>query len=561
MVAAASGRTVVLGVDSVDLLLMQQWCAQGLLPFFDSMLQSGSLARLSTVSRVLQGAVWPSLLSGRSPGQHGTYFLTQLTNGTYNLDPVHADHTSLDPYYLQLDAHGVRCAMVDVPVDMPRKGFKGFQVVDWLTEFNYWRFAMQTGPGRGDIRTRLEMFHRTGGYGPTTQTLEGHRILRQRLERGIALKGALTRDLLARSDLDHLFVVFGEPHKAGHLLWQYMDATHPDHVVAEPYLRDALLSIYQALDRQLAELAGCLRPADNLLIFSDHGMQPNYRGDHFIVPMLQRLGLCEPEQIPVLENLSLTPQRFNAAGKSPSPSAAASRLGQARSLIKRLAPDFATTFLRRHFGVPSRIDWSRTRAFQLPTDRNSYVRINVRGREPNGIVARGKEYQDVLRLLETELRALVNVETGRLAVEEVFKIHELFPGPRVDDLPDLAVLWNAEAPINSVQSPRLGRLDIRANEDRPGNHRAEGFILARGPAIRPQVEKLHADVLQVPSTFLALHGVAIPSHFEMAPIYELLADEFKPGAGRPSAGLTPQDRPHLPARPVPAHQATPGPSP
>jgi predicted AlkP superfamily phosphohydrolase/phosphomutase len=553
--AAASGRTVVLGVDSVDLLLMQRWCAQGQLPFFDSMLASGSLARLSTVSRVLQGAVWPSLLSGRSPGQHGTYFLTQLTNGTYNLDPVKSDHSNLDPYYLQLEANGVRCALVDVPDDMPHKGFKGFQVVDWLTEFNYWRFAMQTG--RCDIRTRLEMFYKTGGYGPTTQTLEGHRILRQRLERGIALKGALTKELLARTDLDHLFVVFGESHKAGHLLWQYMDSAHPDHIAAEPYLRDALLSIYQALDRQLAELAGCLKPDDNLLIFSDHGMQPNYRGDHFIVPLLQRLGLCEPEQIPVLERLSAGAARRNGAGLTPSE--APGRLGQARSLIKRLAPEFATTFLRHRFGVPSRIDWSRTRVFQLPTDRNSYLRVNVRGREPNGIVARGKEYDDVLTLLEGELRALVNVETGRPAVEEVFKVHQLFPGPRVDDLPDLAVLWNAEAPINSVQSP-LGRMDIRANEDRPGNHRAEGFVLARGPAIRPNVAKLDADVLQVPATLLALHGVAIPSHFEMPPMYELLADELKQGERRASA-LTPLDRAHLPARPVPAHQATPGPSP
>jgi predicted AlkP superfamily phosphohydrolase/phosphomutase len=558
MATAASGRSVVLGVDSVDLLLMQRWCAQGLLPFFDSMLESGSLARLSTVSRVLQGAVWPSLLSGRSPGQHGIYFLTQLTNRTYNLDPVQADHSNLDPYYLHLDANGVRCAIVDVPDDMPRKRFKGFQIVDWLTEFKYWRFAMQAGAGKRGAR--LEMFCKTGGYGPTTQTLDGHRVLRHRLERGIALKGALTQELLARTDLDHLFVVFGESHKAGHLLWQYMDPAHPDHVVAEPYLRDALLGIYQALDRQLAELAASLRPDDNLLIFSDHGMQPNYRGDHFIVPMLQRLGLCEPEQVPVLESLSRTTARPNGAAGPATSSTAAGRLGRAKSLIKRLAPEFATTFLRHRFGVPSRIDWNRTRVFQLPTDRNSYLRVNVRGREPNGIVARGKEYDDVLRLLEAELRALVNVETGLPAVEEVFKIHELFPGPRVDDLPDLAVLWNAGAPINSVQSPSLGRMDIRANEDRPGNHRAEGFVLARGPAIRPNVAKLHADVLQVPATFLALHGVAIPSHFEMGPMYELLADEFKQSEGRAPAGFTPPGQAHLPARPVPAHQATPDPS-
>jgi predicted AlkP superfamily phosphohydrolase/phosphomutase len=557
MAAAASGRTVVLGVDSVDLRLMQRWCAEGQLPFFNSMLDSGSLVRLSTVSRILQGAVWPGLLSGRSPGHHGTYFLTQLTNGTYNLDPVRADHAQLDPYYLQLDANGIRCALVDVPDDIPHEGFKGFQVTDWLTEFEFWHFTARNGTGQRDIPTRFEMMCKTGGYGPTTHTLEGHRNLRQRLERGIELKGALTKQLLGKRDLDHLFVVFGEPHKAGHFLWKYMDPAHPDHVEAEPFLRDSMLGIYQAIDRQLAELAGCLQPDDNLLIFSDHGMQANYRGDHFIVPMLQGLGLCEPDQIPVLERLSPA-RRSPDAVQTTSPAAAPRRLGQATSLIKRLAPEFATTYLRRKFGVAARVDWNRTRVFQLPTDRNSYLRVNVRGREPNGIVARGKEYDDVLTVLETELRAMVNLQTGRPAVEDVFRIHELFPGPRVDDLPDLAVLWNTEVPINSVQSPRLGRMDIPAHEDRPGNHRPEGFILARGPAIRPNAGTLRADVQQMPATLLALHGVAIPSHYEMGPVYELLADDLKLGA---RAGLTPQDRAHLQARPVPAHQAAPGPFP
>ncbi|WP_173938422.1 alkaline phosphatase family protein, partial [Pseudomonas sp. MPR-LB5] len=88
------------------------------------------------------------------------------------------------------------------------------------------------------------------------------------------------RELLTRSDLDHLFLVFGEAHKAGHFLWKYMDPTHVDHVPSEPYLRDALLSIYQLMDHKLAELAGLLTDRDNLIVLSDHGMQANYRGDN-----------------------------------------------------------------------------------------------------------------------------------------------------------------------------------------------------------------------------------------------------------------------------------------
>ncbi len=511
----------------MDLLLVERWSAQGLLPFFGSMLEGASRVRLSTVSRVLQGALWPSLLSGRSPGEHGTYFNTQLTSGTYNVDQVEADHAALNPYYLQLEANGIRCALVDIPNDLPDRRLQGLQVVDWLTEFQFWHFQANDPADTTDIERRFGTLYRTGGYGPTIATLEGYRELRRKLEKSIHLKGRLMKELLARREFDHLFVVFAEPHKAGHHLWKFMDDTHPDHEAAEPFLRDAVLAIYQAIDRQLAALAACLGPQDNLLVFSDHGMQANYRGDHFIAPILQRLGMCAPDQVPILVNAQEhDPTPVAQGGNGPAAGgAAATRLLRLKSLVKRVAPDFVTNRLRRRFGPASRIDWSRTRVIHLPTDRNSYLRINLRGREPDGIVAPGREYDDLLSLLEAQFRALVNVETGQPAVEDVFKAHQLFPGPRVDDLPDLIVLWNAQAPLNCIESPRLGRITLRAHEDRSGNHRPEGFILARGPAIRRSATDLQGDIMQVPATLLALHGVEIPSRFEKGPISGLLVPD------------------------------------
>lgn len=514
MSAAPRGRTIVFGVDSADLLLIERWAGEGLLPFFDSMLRHGPLVRLTAVSRVLQGAVWTSLLTGRSPGEHGTFYFTQLTNGTYNLDQVETDHYALDPYYSQLEAHGVHCAIVDVPGDMPIEGFKGVHVVDWLTEFQYWRFATQPAAVKQQIEAELGVLSPSGGFGPTLDGLEGHRQLRARLEQTVTMKAALARQLLARADLSHVFLVFAEAHKAGHFLWKYMDAAHPEHVAAEPYLRDALLEIYQLLDRTLAELAAELHPEDNLLIFSDHGMQANYRGDHLVGAILDRLQLQAPRQArDAHEKADSVPAR--ALPKH----GARARL---RALVRRTTPNFFLRALRHRFGEASRMDWSRTKVFLLPTDRNTYLRVNLRGREPAGIVAPGKEYDELLAFLAREFRALVNVETGKPAVEAVYHVHELFPGPRAADLPDITVVWAADAPLNSVESARLGRIDVRVREDRSGNHRSEGFLLARGPAFRPGPMTLHGDVMQFPATMLALHGVERPAYYAMPPLTEAL---------------------------------------
>jgi predicted AlkP superfamily phosphohydrolase/phosphomutase len=515
MGGSSRGRTVVLGVDSLDLLLVERWAAQGLLPFFKSMLRDDALVRLSAVSRVLQGALWPSLLSGRSPGHHGTFYLTQLTSGTYNLDQVEADHAPSDPYYARLEANGVRCAIVDIPNDMPIQGFKGLHVVDWLTEFQFWRFAAQPGAIKRQIEDRLGALSKAGGYGPTRDSVEGHRLLRGRLEKSIAMKSTFAKALLERRDLDHIFVTFAEAHKAGHFLWKYMDPSHPDHVETEPYLRDSLLGIYRLLDQQLAELAGQLTVRDNLIIFSDHGMQANYRGDQFIGTILERLGLYTAQRASHLKDVSA---QLSGAGN------ASYRVrATLRALIIGIAPESIGRKLRRWFGAAGRVDWSQTRVFSLPTDRNSYLRVNLRGREPEGIVARGKEYEELLKFIEGEFRALVNAETGKPAVEAVFRVQELFPGRRADDLPDIAILWHSDVPINAVESPRLGRIEIRVREDRSGNHRSEGFLLARGPGIQPQVRDLYGDIMQIPGTMLALHGITCPDHYEMPPLNDLLA--------------------------------------
>jgi predicted AlkP superfamily phosphohydrolase/phosphomutase len=504
--------------------------ALGLLPFFESMFRDSSLVRLSGVSRVLHGALWPSLLSGRSLGHHGSFYLTQLTNGTYNLDKVEADHTPLDPYYGHLDANGVRCAIVDMPNDMPIKGFKGLQVVDWLTEFQCWRFTTQPAAIKRQIEDRLGVLNKAGGYGPTRDSLEGHRSLRRKLEKSILMKSTFTKGLLARKDLDHIFVVFAEAHKAGHFLWKYMDPSHADHVETEPYLRDSLLDIYRLLDKQLAELAGQLTDRDNLIIFSDQGMQANYRGDHFIGTILERLGLFRAEGASHLEDVSA---QLSDEGN------VSYRVRSAlRALITGIAPEFIGRKLRRWFGAAARVDWSQTRVFSLPTNRNSFLRVNLRGREPEGIVARGKEYEELLKFIEGEFRALMNAETGKPAVEEVFRVQEQFPGHRADDLPDIAIRWHGDVPINAVESPRLGRIEIRPREDRSGNHRAEGFLLARGPGIRPQVRGLYGDIMQIPGTMLALHGIACPDHYEMPPLNELLVRDGGLGEAVRARGST-----------------------
>jgi predicted AlkP superfamily phosphohydrolase/phosphomutase len=190
-----------------------------------------------------------------------------------------------------------------------------------------------------------------------------------------------------------------------------------------------------------------------------------------------------------------------------------SALRRAVAATKARIPDALKAPLRA-LTTSSNIDWRRTRVFQLPTDRSTYLRVNLRGREPQGCVQPGAEYEALLDHLETELRALRNGATGEPAVVEIFRMRKLFPGGRAEDLPDLAVQWVGDSPIDSLQSPSVGTLSYAVRELRSGNHRPEGFLLARGPAFVAGPERLVGDILQIPATLLQIHGVPQPVQFE-----------------------------------------------
>jgi predicted AlkP superfamily phosphohydrolase/phosphomutase len=506
-------RTIVIGLDALDYRLVERWSSAGELPCLKQLLATCPTVKLSTPSRVLQGTVWPSVLTGVSAGRHGLYFQTQLRNGTYALTDKFADHIRLKRFYQHMGDAGLRCGLADIPTDSPASDMRGLQVVEWSTEFRYWRYATMPRSFARYIRLHI-------GQNPMTthwnsgDSQESHTRLCAALETSIRMKAKLGRDLIKRKDLDLVFCVFGEAHKAGHWLWKYYDETHPNHESSSAILKDGLLNSYRQIDRAVAEMLELVTVDDNLIVFSDHGMQPAYRGEHLIDLILEKLGLLVYSRNP------MPPASDGSVPRQQTP--ARQQFNTAKLAVKRRLPRAILAALNRKKNSFPDFDWRKTRVFSLPTDRNSHIRINLRGREPMGIVEPGGEYESLLDDLEAALKAMINPLTGRAAVEEVFRVRALFPGEHAEDLPDLTVLWSAEAPIDAVSSPQLGMIRHPTRELRSGNHREEGFLLARGPNFKQGCGEYKGDILQIAPTLLHLHGLAIPDQYEMPPFDEIL---------------------------------------
>jgi predicted AlkP superfamily phosphohydrolase/phosphomutase len=515
MLAAPSGRTLVVGLESADLLLIEKWVGEGALPFFGSMLRRCPLVTLHTPLHVLQTGVWPSMLTGVSAGRHGRYVLwSQVRNGTYDLHPAVTVPASLRRYQEFLADRGIASVLADIPSDVRIPGHRGMQIVDWGTEF---RFGdCETEPRELAARLSREVgSYPIAAFRSSGDSQPDHLELARLLDEGVRLKGVLTRWLLEQPGVEHVVSVFSEMHKGAHWFWKYMDDDHIDHEDSPPDLRDSVRRVYEGVDRELAALAALLGPRDNLVVFSEQGMQANYRGDHLAETFLEALGLLVRDPSPRRElPAGLLARGANGRGAS---AGDRSRLGRALQATKARIPEALKAPLRP-FRRRADVDWRRTRVFRLPTDRNTYFRVNLRGREPLGCVEPGAEYDALLDRLEAELRALRNGATGAPAVVDVFRPRALFPGERADYLPDLAVEWVADAPIDSLQSESVGVLSLAVRELRSGNHRPEGFLLASGPAFIPGPARLEGDILQIPATLLGAHGVPQPAQFERGPL-------------------------------------------
>ncbi len=350
----------------------------------------------------------------------------------------------------------------------------------------------------------------------------------------MAYKAATAQWLLDQDAWDLAVVGFCETHPASHYLWP---AGADSVETGDPAAFGPLRNVYRALDTAIGALRERL-PADAvLMVTSGDGVRPNRCGWHLLPAVLERLGYTSSNRPSA------------AAADAPPPSPAQAARGRLIAAVKRNVAAVLPWRLRDRIGVwlqMSGIDWSKTRAFTLPTDLEGCIRINLRGREPHGIVEPGAEYAALCEEIRGRLEELVNPATGAPAVRKVWIRDQVFPGPKQEELPDVLVSWNDEASLTALQSPRFGEVAGVNPDVRSGTHSASGFLLAAGPAV-PAGIRGRGRLTDVAPTVLALLGSTRDRDLDGRPLDALTqAPTPAGGASAPAESPAPENPPGPP---------------
>jgi predicted AlkP superfamily phosphohydrolase/phosphomutase len=125
--------------------------------------------------------------------------------------------------------------------------------------------------------------------------------------------------------------------------------------------------------------------------------------------------------------------------------------------------------------------WPAMRAFALPTFYDGRVRINLRGRERDGVVAL-EDYDAACREVEDAVAACRDPRTGEPVLAEVRRLRATEPlDPHGPDA-DLQLIWSHAT--DSWEHPDAGTIGPFPYR-RTGGHSPRGFAFVAGPGIEP----------------------------------------------------------------------------
>lgn len=393
-------KVVVIGLDCVTpQLLFDKWLDE--LPTFKRLVDAGLWGRLKSVDPPITVPAWSCMMSGYVPSQLGLYGFRHRTEGSYtDMYFAMSDKVNKPRAWQILNDGGFSSGTLGVPQTYPVKKVKGFQVSGFLAPHTD---AIYTFPD--PLREQLEKV--TDGYMldvPDFRSDDRDRILSD-IYTMTEKRFKAFRHFIENKPQDFMMMVEMGSDRIHHAFWRFIDPEHPHYEPGNKY-ENSVLDYYKALDDEIAQTLELLEDDTHVFVVSDHGARPMI-GGFAMNDWLVEQGLLKFKEEP-------------AEGA-------------------KFKPDM--------------VDWEHTSVWAWG---GYYARvfINVKGREPNGVIA-PEELEAFLEDLTQKIEAIEGPDGERMG-NIVMRPKDLAPdGIARGDSPDLMVYFGdlAWRSIGSVNHP------------------------------------------------------------------------------------------------------------
>jgi predicted AlkP superfamily phosphohydrolase/phosphomutase len=482
---------LIVGLDGATFDVLDPLMEEGRMPRLRAAIASGSSGVLRSTTPPITPAAWTTFLTGKQPGTHGIIDFerydvrtNRLTfNSTRCLDHVRS-------LWQILGDHGLRVGSVNVPMTYPPVPVNGFMVSGFEApgpdcEFVY---PKELAP---EILSRWP--DPTLGTKWRRSVFGGDRLFEQNIgymSRSFHQTADMTVWLGDKLGWDVLMLVLKLVDNLQHKAWKYLDPRWSDR---NPKRNAIVKQGFEELDQAVGRLLDyAAAKGAAVLMVSDHGhgslegkVQPN-----LLLKQWGYLSLRDREQTTTRLRRIVNRMR-GKTGKS--------------HRVSDIERDLAVNF-------------ARTRACVMHAGMAGFLYINLKGRQPTGIVEPA-DYEplrsDLMRrFLGDECRARDPQGNTIQLFAEVHRPEELYGCSRDKQpwLPDLLLVpYPSLAVVRKIRGQHSVRwLSYRRLE---GTHRPDGILVATGPGIA-RTERLRAHIVDCAPTILAMLGLPIPDDME-----------------------------------------------
>jgi predicted AlkP superfamily phosphohydrolase/phosphomutase len=486
-------QTLLIGIDAACRSVLAPLFEDGVTPNLQSIVEDGVTADLESQIPPWTPSAWPSLYTGVNPGKHGVFDF--LSFDGYDWDIVNRTHVREHALWELADEHGLSSVVVNVPVTHPPREFDGALIPGYTAPENP---DCHPEGILDDVRAAI------GGYSvyppgelsdrTREETIEGYREVAR-------MRAKAFRYLADRFEPDFGFVQFQCTDTVFHQL---------------PGDDAAVRAAYSAVDQQVGRIVEACEPA-TVVVASDHGIG-EYTGHEFRVnEFLRNRGYVETARdstampswsFVVRNNLmrgdetaersqSVLERALGVAARLGLTSQRMGKLLEAVGLDELVLEHVPTDVIR---AGTERVSFAESKAY-MRSRIECGIRLNLQGREPEGVVFRD-EYETVRDSLVEELRA-VRTPDGTRVFETVKPREEVFDGPHVEDAADILL----EPTDYDEYLSSLLRGDEFAEPWQPYNHKKYGIVAARGSDVDTSATVDEPHLFDVAPTVLATLGL------------------------------------------------------
>lgn len=514
-----SKKILIIGLDGTTFNFIDPLIAKGRLPVLAKLMKEGIRSPLETIFPPITSAAWTSFITGKNPGKHGIFEFIQRRQGQARETAANATQRSGKALWDLFSEENRPAISTNFPVTYPPSPINGVMISDFMTP-----------RGRRDItQPSAVLAELEAKFGPyklyMTETYARGNVdnVLKELHEELDYKSKVNCYLMQKYDWQMFVTHIWGTDRCQHELWHIFDDTHPRHDKEEAKLyRERIYDYWDTVDREVGNMLSAAGEDTAIFIASDHGFGPAYTYCAFNIWLMQEGFLkLKPDAFTRLKklmfSLGLTPEFAYTLLRNP--------------LLKSLRPSRGVGTQKSKVGLINKfflsfndVDWSKTTAFS----KGNYgqIFVNLKGREIDGSVAPGEEYERVRNQVIEKLRQIKDPKNNGRLIGPIYKREETFSGEHLTDAPDICFLPEDMSYVS------LGSLDFMSNRfmvksfGNSGTHRLHGVLIAKAKELKSNFSLSNAHITDAAPTILHLANLPIPPDMDGKVLSEIFTEEF-----------------------------------